>query len=33
MGSLDIALLSIIVIVAVVSLGWLVYEMRSDDEK
>ena len=29
MGSVDIALLGIIVVVAVVGLGWLIKEMRS----
>lgn len=33
MSSVDIGLLAFIVVAAVVGLGWLAYEMRSDDEK
>jgi len=31
MGSVDIALLGIIVVVAVIGVGWFIYEMRSED--
>ena len=33
MGSVDLGLLVIIVIVAVIGIGWFIYEMRSEDEK
>jgi hypothetical protein len=32
-SGVDIGLLSIIVIVAVIGVGWLVFEMLSDEEK
>jgi len=31
MTGLDLALLAIIVVVAVVGIGWFIYEMRSED--
>jgi len=33
MGSVDLGLLVIIVIVAVIGIGWFIYEMRSEDDK
>jgi hypothetical protein len=33
MGGVDLALLVIIGVVAVVGIGWFIYEMRSEDEK
>ena len=33
MGTLDIVMLGFIVVVAIVGLGWLIIESRSDDEK
>ena len=33
MPILDIAMLSFVVIAAVIGLGWLIYEIRSEDEK
>ena len=33
MGNVDIALLVIIVVVAVIGVGWFIYEMRSDEEE
>lgn len=33
MGSVDLALLGIIVVVAVIGLGWFIMESRSEDEK
>lgn len=33
MGSIDMALLGIIVVVAIVGISWLIIESRSDEEK
>ena len=33
MGSVDLALLVIIGVVAVTGIGWFIYEMRSEDNK
>lgn len=33
MSSIDMALLSIIVVVAIIGVSWLIIESRSDDEK
>jgi len=33
MTTLDLAMLGFIIVVAIIGLGWLVHEMRSDDEK
>ncbi len=33
MPSLDIAMLAFLAVVAVIGLGWFVYETRKDDEK
>jgi len=33
MGGVDLALLVIIGVVAVVGIGWFIYEMRSEDDK
>lgn len=33
MSSVDLTLLGIIVVVAVVGLGWFIVEVRSEDEK
>lgn len=33
MPSLDIAMLGFLAVVAVIGLGWFVYETRKDDEK
>jgi len=33
MTGIDLVLLSIIGVVAIVGIGWFIYEMRSEDEK
>jgi len=33
MPMMDLIMLGFVVVTAVVGIGWLVYEMRSDDEK
>jgi len=33
MSSVDLALLGIIVVVAIIGVGWFILEARSDDEK
>ena len=33
MGTLDLVMLGFIVVSAIVGIGWLIIEMRSDDEK
>ncbi len=33
MGTLDLAMLGFIIVVAIIGIGWLIFESRSDDEK
>jgi hypothetical protein len=33
MTGIDLALLGIIVVVAIIGVGWFIYEMRSEDDK